>query len=326
MSEDTRVLLAALAATPDVSVLRDAPLSRHSWVGIGGPADILVIARSRAALLAALAGARAAGMPWRVFGSLSNVLLPDAGLRGVTLLNHARTARFSETSVYAESGAILIKVAHEAVARGLGGLTWAVGLPGTVGGALINNAGAFGGEIAGILTGADVVSPEGGVQEVGSAWFAFRYRGSRLKGGARSETGPSEGARSETGPGESGPGGGWLVLGATFQLSPRDPAALAEKAAEYTARRQRAQPPGKTLGSTFKNPPGDYAGRLIEAAGLKGACRGGCCISTQHANFFINEGGGTAADYLALIELAQTEVQARFGVTLEPEIEIYRET
>ncbi len=298
---DLETLGQALTATPDLRVAFDAPLSRHSWVGIGGPADLLVVARSRTALLAAIQGAQAAGIPWRVFGSLSNVLLPDAGLRGVTILNHARDVRFTEENqVYAESGALIIKAAHEAVQRGLGGLTWAVGLPGTVGGAAINNAGAFGGEIAGILTRAEVVGPDSVVQEVGPNWFEFQYRTSRLKGARQ----------------------GWLVLTATFQLNPRDPAGLAEKAAEYTARRQRTQPPGKTLGSTFKNPPGDYAGRLIEAAGLKGVCRGGCCISTQHANFFINEGGGTAADYGALISLVQAEVQAQFGVTLEPEIEI----
>lgn len=302
---DLEALGQALTATPDLSVTFAAPLFRHSWVGIGGPADMLVIARSRDALLAAIQKAQAAGIPWRVFGSLSNVLLPDAGLRGVTLLNHARSVTFTEEgAVYTESGAIVTKVAHEAVRRGLGGLTWAVGLPGTVGGAVINNAGAFGGEIAGILTSAEVVGPDGAAQEVGPDWFEFRYRASRLKGA----------------------GQGWTVLAATFQLSPRDPAQLAEKAAEYTARRQRTQPPGKTLGSTFKNPPGDYAGRLIEAAGLKGVCRGGCCISTQHANFFINEGNGVAADYGALIGLVQTEVQAQFGVTLEPEIEIYHET
>ncbi|HNT75727.1 MAG TPA: UDP-N-acetylmuramate dehydrogenase [Anaerolineae bacterium] len=294
-------LAQTLAATPEVTLINNAPLSRYAWVGIGGPADMLVIAHSRAALLTAMQGAQAAELPWRVFGSLSNVLLPDAGLRGVTILNHARAATFTDTQqLHAESGAIVVKVAHEAVRRGLGGLTWAVGLPGTVGGAVINNAGAFGGEIAGILTSAEVVGPDGAAQEVGPDWFAFRYRASRLKEA----------------------GAGWLVLAATLQLTPRDPAGLAEKAADYTARRQRTQPPGKTLGSTFKNPPGDYAGRLIEAAGLKGARQGGCCISTQHANFLINEGSGTAADFLALVGLAQTEVQARFGVMLEPEIEI----
>ena len=117
----------------------------------------------------------------------------------------------------------------------------------------------------------------------------------------------------------------WVVLDSTFQLKPRDPDHLATKAAEYTARRQRTQPPGRTLGSTFKNPPGDYAGRLIEAAGLKGARRGGCFISEKHANFLMNDGNGTSADYKALIRLAQDEVERQFGVRLEPEIEILPE-
>jgi UDP-N-acetylmuramate dehydrogenase len=112
------------------------------------------------------------------------------------------------------------------------------------------------------------------------------------------------------------------VLSAVFQLRARDPSHLAERATAYNKRRKRAQPSGRTLGSTFKNPPGDYAGRLIEAAGLKGACVGGVGVSTHHANFFINEGGGTAADFRALIDLVREEVRKRFGVDLEPEIEI----
>jgi UDP-N-acetylmuramate dehydrogenase len=113
-----------------------------------------------------------------------------------------------------------------------------------------------------------------------------------------------------------------VVLSATFQLKLRNPEHLAKKAAEYNERRRRTQPPGKTLGSTFKNPPGDYAGRLIEAAGLKGVQVGGFVISEQHANFFMNEGGGTAADYQTLIHLVQDKVMTQFGIQLEPEIEI----
>lgn len=298
------------AAQRDVAH-RNVPLARYSRVGIGGPADLLVIARDRDTLVQAVQLAQEAGIEWRVFGGLTNILLPDGRVRGIVILNQTRRVDYDTAThqVTAESGAIIAKVAQESVRRGWGGLTWAVGLPGTVGGAVVNNAGAFGGEIAKMLVSAEILTPEGDIQEVGPDWFAFQYRYSKLKSAKRME----------------------IVVDATFQLALRDPAALATKAAEYTERRQRTQPPGRTLGSTFKNPsggpgkPGDYAGRLIEAAGLKGTRRGGCTISEKHANFFINDGNGTAADYLALIDLAQAEVERQFDVRLETEIEIIPE-
>ncbi len=294
--------MAALAQTLGDRARRDAPLARYSGVGIGGPADLLVIAQRREELIEVIRLAQETGVCWRVFGGLTNMLLPDSGLRGVVILNHTRHIDYIEKEyrVVAESGAIIAKTAQEAVRKGWGGLTWAVGLPGTVGGAVVNNAGAFGGEISRNLVSAEVLGPTGDVEAVGPDWFAFQYRYSKLKA--------SDAA--------------WVVVAATFQLTPRDPAELATKAAEYTERRQRTQPPGKTLGSTFQNPTGDYAGRLIEAAGLKGTQCGGCYISEKHANFFMNDGAGTAADYCALIHLAQTEVERQFGVHLEPEIEI----
>ena len=294
--------LAEIAAALGNAAQRDIPLARYSGVGIGGPAELLVIARDRATLIRAIRSAQDTGIKWRVFGGLTNILLPDGGLPGMVILNQTRRVDYDTATqrVTAESGAIIAKVAQETTRRGWGRLTWAVGLPGTVGGAVVNNAGAFGGEIAKALVNAEILTPEGNIQTVGPDWFAFQYRYSKLK------------AAKQMG----------IVVDATFQLAPRDPAALAAKAAEYTERRQRTQPPGRTLGSIFKNPPGDYAGRLIEAAGLKGTRRGGCVISEKHANFFINEGKGTAEDYQALIDLAQAEVERQFGVRLEPEIEI----
>jgi UDP-N-acetylmuramate dehydrogenase len=294
--------LAALAHALGNRTRRDVPLARYAGVGIGGLADLLTVAQQRDEFIEAIRLARETGVRWRVFGGLTNMLLPDSGLRGVIILNHTRHIDYikEECRVVAESGAIIARVAQEVVRKGWGGLTWAVGLPGTVGGAVVNNAGAFGGEISKTLVSAEVLGPTGDVEAVGPDWFAFQYRYSKLK--------TSDAA--------------WVVVTATFQLAPRDPAELAAKAAEYTERRQRTQPPGKTLGSTFKNPPGDYAGRLIEAAGLKGTRRGGCYISEKHANFFMNDGNGTAADYCALIKLAQTEVERQFDIHLEPEIEI----
>ena len=280
---------------------RDGLLARYSALGIGGPAEVLVVARSRDELLAAVSAARELELPFRIFGGLTNCLLPDAGLCGVVILNRARRARFeADNRLYVEAGVSLASLARQAVQRGWDGLTWAVNLPGTVGGALVNNAGAFGGEIAAVLVSAEVLGPEGRVQEVGVDWFHFGYRSSRLQEG----------------------GADGIVLAAVFQLRPGDAEQLQAQAAEYTARRRRTQPAGRSLGSTFKNPPGDYAGRLIEAAGLKGARVGDIVVSTQHANFFINEGQGTAADYAALVRRVQEEVARQFGVRLELEIEV----
>lgn len=297
-----RALREIAAAMPEADL--DAPLAKYTWVGLGGPADCLVLARSRDVLVQAVQMARSYGVPWHVYGGFSNILPPDAGLRGVVVLNQTRRVDFGpEYRLTADAGAIVVKVAREAVARGWAGMTWAVGLPGTIGGAVVNNAGAFGGEIAQILTGADVLNEAGCVVHVPASWFGFEYRCSKLKGA---------GAR-------------WVVLGAEFQLREGDRTHLEAKAAEYTERRQRTQPPGRTLGSTFKNPPGDYAGRLIEAAGLKGERCGAIVVSPQHANFLINEGGGTAADFRALIQRVQATVMDQFGVLLEPEIEILPE-
>ena len=182
-------------------------------------------------------------------------------------------------------------------------MTWAVGLPGTIGGAVVNNAGAFGSEISRVLVMADVLTPDGEVAQVPVDWFGFRYRCSKLKGAGEQ----------------------WLVLGAEFQLRPADPGDLRAKADVYSQRRQQTQPQGRTLGSTFRNPPGDYAGRLIEAAGLKGTRCGGIVVSEQHANFFMNVGGATAADFRMLVERVQTAVHEQFGVLLELEIEMLPE-
>jgi UDP-N-acetylmuramate dehydrogenase len=280
---------------------RNGVLAQYSAAGVGGPADVLVVARTPADVQRAIVESRALALPYKVFGGLSNCLVSDRGLQGVIVLNQARDFRFADDyQIHADSGALVIKVARAAVARGWGGLTWAVGLPGTVGGAVINNAGAFGGETSKALRSAVLLGPGGNVHEVTPDWFNFRYRCSRLKGA----------------------GEDWVVLTATFQLRPRDREHLQAKAAEYTQRRQRTQPPGRTLGSTFKNPEGDYAGRLIEAAGLKGTRVGSIVVSHHHANFFVNEGGGTAADYLTLIRQVQDEVERKFGIRLEPEIEL----
>jgi UDP-N-acetylmuramate dehydrogenase len=280
----------------------NAPMARYAVARLGGAADALVIADSVALLEQTARAAWAQGWQVRIIGGGANVLISDRGIRGVVILNRADGATFDESgALIAESGAPLIGLARESIGRGLAGLTWAIGIPGTLGGAVVNNAGAYGGEIAQCLRWAEIAEPAQLTRRWSCAELAYAYRESALK-------------RRES---------PFAVLRAALQLQPSaEPAALRAEAEAHSAHRRRTQPNGASLGSMFKNPPNDYAGRLIEAAGLKGARVGGVLISLQHANWFINTGDGTADDYLALIRLAQGRVYEQFGVQLELEIEL----
>jgi UDP-N-acetylmuramate dehydrogenase len=283
-------------------LLHDEPLAKYTAARLGGPADTLIVARTVPELIFAAHVAWAGGGAYRIIGGGANILAADAGFRGLVIVNRAGGVTLGADGVVtAESGANLSTLARRCMKRGLRGLEWAVSVPGTVGGAAINNAGAHGGDMARDVRSVTVHRP-GGAVTLTNAELAYAYRESALKQANES----------------------FLVTSVTLALEPgADPAVLQAQAAEYVAHRKRTQPPGASLGSIFKNPPGDYAGRLIEAAGLKGIQRGDVKISEQHANFFVNAGaGGTAADYLALIRLAQQTVADRFGVTLEPEIQL----
>jgi UDP-N-acetylmuramate dehydrogenase len=290
-----------------VAVRAAQPLARHTTLRVGGPADLLAVVDSAEALRQAVSLAWANGLPCQVLGAGSNVLVSDAGVRGLVILNRAKGVRVSGQRVTAESGATFAAVARQCVARGLAGLEWATGIPGTVGGAVVGNAGAWGGDVASILVQATVL-------EFGKAtdtWtverFEYGYRTSIVKQAA---AGQVEHGRSA------------VVLEADFALLEGDKVALRMRVAEITARRKASQSAGASCGSVFKNPPGDYAGRLIEAAGLKGQHSGGAQISPTHANFIVNLGGATASDVERLIDLARQAVQVRFGVMLDLEIEL----
>ena len=302
----------AAALGPD-AVRRDQPLARHTALRIGGPADLLVVAETASELRQAVALACEHRVPFRVLGAGSNVLVSDAGVRGLVVLNRARATTFQPSgqdapegaaSVSAESGASLSTVARRCVSRGLAGLEWAATIPGTVGGAVVGNAGAWGGDVASALVSASVLERGESVVEWLVERFEYSYRSSILKRQAMPGLPPA------------------VVLEAKFSLQQGDRGALETQVADMTARRKASQPPGATCGSVFKNPRGDYAGRLIEAAGLKGVCRGNAEISPVHANFVVNRGEATAADVEALIALARTRVQAQSGIVLELEIEL----
>lgn len=309
MSETKAIPGEALAAALQrwgLGLYRGIPLARFTTARIGGPADALVIVRDVSALAEVVWGAWADGIPVTLLGGGSNVLIADRGVRGLVVLNRARAVRFeADGRVWAASGALLPTLARLCAERGWSGLEWAIGIPGTVGGAVVGNAGAHGGDIASCLESVELLLPEEGLVTWRAEQLALGYRTSRLK---RWPTSPRP-----------------VVLAARFILRPEDPEAIVERMAAFNAYRRRTQPGGASLGSMFRNPPGDYAGRLIEAAGLKGVRRGGIVISTLHANFFINEGNGTAADVQALMTEARQRVWERFGVLLEPEIEFIGE-
>ncbi len=288
-------------------------LKRYTAAHIGGSADVMITVGSAEELARVIERLWQSQIPFIVWGSGSNVLVSDAGVRQVVVLNHARKVVFNQQSlhptVWAESGANLGALAHQAERHGLSGLEWAANIPGTVGGAVYGNAGAHGSEMTGSLlvakilhrTGSDADPSHPILQEEWPAErFNFGYRISDLK----------------RQPGEV------VILSASLKVTQSRPEAVRAKMEEFNTQRRNTQPSGASLGSIFKNPPGDYAGRLIEAAGLKGKKIGKVEIAEKHANFFITQDSASASDYADLINLVQKQVQKQFGVSLELEIEM----
>ena len=308
--------LGGLAAALGPQARRDEPLAHYTAMRVGGPADLLVVCETTDEVIGAVALARQYEVPWLLLGGGCNVLASDLGVRGLVIVNRAARIQFDGPLARAEAGALLAMLARETVERGLAGLEWAAGLPGTVGGAVVGNAGAFDGDVASVLHDAIVLGPHGEIVEQPNAWFEFDYRSSQIKRGAGSTKHETRNTKQEAG------GEGYVVLAATFGLRPGDPQALAVRAGEILEWRRTRHPAGATMGSTFKNPPGSHAGYLIEQAGLCGYRIGGAQISELHGNFFLNTGTATAADVLALIEYARAEVKRQFGVELELEIEL----
>lgn len=282
----------------------DEPLHRYTAARLGGPAAGLVRVESRDELAWACRWARDAAIPWFILGGGANTLIADAGYNGLVIINRAKESHLDESTgrVTADSGANLSTLGRQCMSAGLAGLEWSVSVPGTVGGAVVNNAGAHGGDMAGCLTSAEILDLESDeIESWPNERLDYDYRASSLK-------------RNH---------GRYVVLDASLKLTPGyDPNALNIKADEFIAHRKQTQPAGASLGSMFKNPAGDYAGRLIESAGLKGQRAGHVLISDKHANFFVNDGQATAADYWTLIQLAQQTVKAQLGVALELEIEL----
>jgi UDP-N-acetylmuramate dehydrogenase len=307
-------------------------LARFTSARIGGLADGLLTAGSVEDLVAMVKYLWEKEIPFIVLGGGSNVLVSDAGVRGIVLLNKARQVLFDTESdpptVWAASGSNFGVVARQAAKQGLSGLEWAAGVPGTIGGAVVGNAGAHGGDIAGNLLMAEILHRE--IEDKRSKngnppmmviqreeWlvdkFDFSYRSSRIK---EQQIGTELLGRLEIKQPED------IVLAALLRLAHDKREVVEARIDQFVAQRHQTQPPGASMGSMFKNPEGDFAGRLIEQAGLKGTRVGDAAISSLHANFFINYGHASASDVWDLINLARKVVAKKFGVDLELEIEL----
>jgi UDP-N-acetylmuramate dehydrogenase len=290
--------------TTDVS--ERVPLGRHTSLRVGGPARKFLESTDLAALARLLDAAQQDDVRVLVLGGGSNLLVADEGFDGVvvkyTALGHRLEAAPGEgILVRVAAGVNLSNLARRLAHEGLAGLEWAASVPGTVGGAVVNNAGAFGGCIADHLVDAEIVDTDGAVRNIDAADLEYAYRASVLK---RGELGPV------------------IVRSARLRVHRDEPERTLVRIAALQAERNAAQPRQLSAGSIFANPPGDYSGRLIEAAGLKGERQGGAEISAQHANFIVNTGSATAHDVLRLMRLAQDAVWKRFGIWLTPEVQL----
>ena len=313
-------------------------LARYTSARIGGLADGLLIAESMDDLVSMVSYLWEEEIPFVVLGGGSNVLVSDAGVNGLVLLNKARQVMFDVESepptVWAASGSNFGVISRQAASRGLTGLEWASGIPGTIGGAIVGNAGAHGGDVAGNLLLAEILHRE--IEDKKSKngsppkrvirrddWladqFEFSYRSSGIKEKVTGAIDAEEvglPGRLEIKQPEV------IVLAALLRLAQSTKEVVEARLDELVAQRRLTQPSGASMGSMFKNPEGDYAGRLIEQAGLKGTRVGDAAISSLHANFFINYGNASATDVWDLINLSRSVVASKFGVNLELEIEL----
>lgn len=293
------------AATSIAQVLEHEPMARHTTMRVGGPAEILFSPASEGELLFAVREAKRAGAPFRIIGNGSNLLVLDGGLPGLTIRLGEAFSKISVNGnqIRAQAGALLSRVAAAARDASLTGLEFASGIPGSAGGGMAMNAGAYGGQLSDVFEGCRALDPETGIiSALGPAEMALGYRESA--------------ALSR----------GLIVTEAAFRLTAGDRTAIQAKMDDLSARRREKQPLNlPSAGSTFKRPEGYFAGALIEQAGLKGLRVGGACVSEKHAGFVVNDRGATAKDVLDLIRLVQARVLEHSGVRLETEVRILGE-
>ena len=280
-------------------ILTEEPMKKHTTFRIGGPADFLVLPRTSQEIAEVTALCRREGEPWYVIGNGSNLLVSDKGVRGVVirLLHNFNKIEVRDEEVHAQAGAVNAAVARKALDAGLTGFEFAAGIPGTTGGAVVMNAGAYGGEMKDILKEVTVLDEDGRVCTLTAEELELGYRTSIM-------------ARK-----------GYIVLDICMKLEKGDPESIRARMEELREKRITRQPlEYPSAGSTFKRPEGYFAGKLIMDAGLRGFTVGGAQISEKHCGFVINKGGATAEDVVNLMEETKKIVMEKFGVVLEPEI------
>lgn len=278
-------------------------LDKFTTLRVGGPADYFAEPANEEELLTLVNAAREAGVPVLLIGNGSNLLVRDGGFRGLVIrLGKAFSAiTQKENCLYAQAGALLSTMARHAQEASLTGLEFAQGIPGSVGGGVYMNAGAYGGELGQLIEFVRILDGDT-IRDIPADEMQFSYRHTR--------------AMDEQ----------WIILGAQFRLNPGDPKEIEAAMRDFAARRREKQPlEFPSAGSFFKRPAGHFAGALIEGAGLKGLTVGGAQVSEKHAGFLINRGGATASDILELMRQVQTAVMEKTGVELEPEVRIVGE-
>lgn len=283
-----------------IEILVNEPLKQYTYTKVGGAADYLAFPRNQYELKRIVTFANAQDIPWMVLGNSSNIIVRDGGIEGfVIMFDHFHDIRVNGYVIEAEAGAKLIDVTHVARYHSLTGFEFACGIPGSIGGAVYMNAGAYGGEIAHILQSCKVLTPEGEIKTLTAEELAFGYRHSKIQ-----ETGD-------------------VVISAKFALAPGNYDQIYQEMARLTHLRELKQPlEYPSCGSVFKRPVGHFAGQLISEAGLKGHRIGGVEVSEKHAGFMINVDHGTAKDYEDLIAHVIATVEKSAGVTLEREVRI----
>ena len=289
---------------PRERLLVQEPLSRHTTFRIGGPADVLVQPACTAEVAAVLEIVRTAGVALSVLGNGSNILVRDQGIRGVVIKfdEHMGYIQRDRQTIIAGAGAMMADIAEYACGQELTGLEFAIGIPGSIGGAVFMNAGAYEGEISSAVAAVTAVCPDGAITRFAKDDIRFGYRHSVFHDNK------------------------CVICEIELDLAPGNQADIRRKMTELTVKRESKQPLElPSAGSTFKRPPGYFAGTLIEQTGLKGLTIGGAQVSEKHAGFIVNAGGATACDVLALIAEVQRQVYDKFGVQLQPEVRVIGE-
>jgi UDP-N-acetylmuramate dehydrogenase len=280
----------------NIKFLLNEPMSSHTSLGIGGAADIAIFPDAKT-IIPLLQEIRKLDIPCEIFGGGTNILVMDAGIPGVVIFTEGMARIMEkENGIYVQSGVSLQRLISFCIDKGLSGIEAMAGIPGAVGGAVAGNAGSYGSEMKDVVVSVDVLSDDGEVVLLSKDEARFSYRRSKI---------PELG----------------IMLGALLSFKQDDPVEIKKRYSGFLTRKKTAQPVSmRSAGCVFKNPEGVSAGKLIDEAGCKGMRRGGIEVSPMHANFFVNKGGGTADDFLKLMDIVAGRIKERYGIILEPEI------